>query len=329
MWFEDLTGFKEENPDQVRDNLFLEDGFLISKINHKKYQYGTLEIPTLGELIQEMNPIDSFEGSLSVSEIVDDIQNLHKDPKNQGAMFQVASQFNLLEMVSPNVVPERGVSIYEGDLTQGPACAIACGAGTIYRNYFVPLKGQIGQTRDCQIDCLEELGITLRNDELLLWKMQNGYALANESGLLKIKELIRGMDSESYEMLMAKLKVGVQWDTEVTISNAKSKVSQVYCSALPVAYSPIHSIYWEEFARLILNATYQATFYLALKNFKRTGNRQLFLTLVGGGAFGNEPEWILSAIKQSILKFSRTSLEVKIVSYGHSKPAIRKFLEKL
>ncbi len=52
-------------------------------------------------------------------------------------MFQVASQFNLLEMISPNVTPDDGIGIYENDPTQGPACAIACGAGTIYRNYLV------------------------------------------------------------------------------------------------------------------------------------------------------------------------------------------------
>ncbi|MCK5683507.1 hypothetical protein KAJ27_05280 [bacterium] len=55
-------------------------------------------------------------------------------------MFQVASQFNLLEMVSPGVTPEEGVGRYEHDHTQGPACAIACGVGTIYRNYFEAIQ---------------------------------------------------------------------------------------------------------------------------------------------------------------------------------------------
>lgn len=49
----------------------------------------------------------------------------------QGSLFQVASQFNVLEMVSPDVGPEAGVTIYENDHTQGPACAIACPAGTV------------------------------------------------------------------------------------------------------------------------------------------------------------------------------------------------------
>jgi len=57
---------------------------------------------------------------------------MHADSANAGAIFQVASQFNLLEMVSDNVTPEQGVTRYERDATQGPACAIAAGAGTIY-----------------------------------------------------------------------------------------------------------------------------------------------------------------------------------------------------
>ena len=37
------------------------------------------------------------------------------------------------------MTPEDGVTRYKDDPTQGPACAIAAGAATIYRNYFVPI----------------------------------------------------------------------------------------------------------------------------------------------------------------------------------------------
>ena len=49
-------------------------------------------------------------------------------------------------MISPNLTPEDGVTCYQNDRTQGPACAIAAGAATIYRNYFVPLSEDFGQT---------------------------------------------------------------------------------------------------------------------------------------------------------------------------------------
>jgi|GEM_PF-5456431 len=40
MWFQKLLGFNEENPDQVRRNIIIEGGKLISKINRKEYTYG-------------------------------------------------------------------------------------------------------------------------------------------------------------------------------------------------------------------------------------------------------------------------------------------------
>ena len=73
-----------------------------------------------------------------ISEVVGDVRALHLDPQNGGALFQAASQFNLLEMTGPSLTPEQGVGIYENDQTQDPACAIACGGGAIFRNYFAP-----------------------------------------------------------------------------------------------------------------------------------------------------------------------------------------------
>src|SRR5690606_41996064 len=74
-----------------------------------------------------------------------DIRRLHRRPEYRGALFQVASQFNLLEMIGPHVSPEEGVTRYAQDATQGPACAMAAGTATIYRNYLVPVGDGIGQ----------------------------------------------------------------------------------------------------------------------------------------------------------------------------------------
>lgn len=329
MWFEKLTGFKEENPDQVRENLILEKDQITSKVNGKTYKCGTLEIPSLGTLKKSSTLGKVYKEKLSITEVVGNVQELHKDPMNEGALFQAASQFNLLEMVGPHVTPESGIGIYERDFTQGPACAIACGAGTIYRNYFVPLEDQIGQTSKHQVDCLEDIGKALGNEELQLWSMKNGYALANLEGLKNITARLSNLNLESYENLKGKLKIGLQWDTQVTLSSNQQTVSQAYCSALPVAYCNVASVYWESFAKLILEATYDAVFYAALANYERTGNQQLFLTLVGGGAFGNELPWILDAIAQTVTKFRNTPLKVNIVSYGRSDKKVKTFAEDL
>jgi len=325
MWFEQLTGFKEESPDQVRANLYVEGEHLISRVNNAAFSYGRLDQPSLEELRRTVL-LDELNGHIKLSEVVADVQKLHTLPENNGATFQVASQFNLLEMASPDVTPEQGVNGYYFDKTQGPACAIACGAGTIYRNYFVDLGTQIGQTAHKQIDCLSDVGAILNNRERKLWAMTNGYALANSEGLKSISRELSGLTETDYEALKGKLRIGVQNNAEVTISADKIKVSQCYCSALPVGYSNIPALQWEAFSRFVLEATYEATFYAALQNFKKTGNKRLFLTLVGGGVFGNKSEWIFDAIGLALSRFAKVPLDVKIVSYGASNGQVQDFI---
>ena len=54
-------------------------------------------------------------GRLKVSVVRGDVRKMHRSPENAGALFQVASQFNLLEMVGPAVTPEHGVTRYKDD----------------------------------------------------------------------------------------------------------------------------------------------------------------------------------------------------------------------
>lgn len=318
MWFEKLTGFKEESSENVRKNLRIEGDSFVSKANNKKFTFGKLEIPTLEQLQQSNPPLDSYKDTLQISILVADVMELHCQIENENALFQAASQFNLLEMVGPDVTPEHGIDRYELDHTQGPACAIACGAGTIYRNYFVELDSQIGQTADKQIDCLDLIGKEFQNEKLNLWEMRNGYALASQEGLLTINEKLAELTNQERESLKQKLKVGIQWNTEVTQSDSKHKVSQIYCSALPVSYTGIAPKYWEPFARLILEATYEATLHTALLNAKNNSSNVVYLTLVGGGAFGNDKMWVLESLKKAIQKFKNTPLDVRIVRYSSS-----------
>ncbi|PQJ79027.1 hypothetical protein [Polaribacter porphyrae] len=326
MWFKKLTGFEETSVQKVKDNIFVDGKNIISKINKRVLNYGELQVISL-EKLRKTKITDSIKGNIKVSEIIADVQDLHCNENNKNSLFQVASQFNLLEMIEPNISPEDGIDFYENDLTQGPACAIACGAGTIYRNYFVELNGQIGQTRNRQINCLKDIGRALNNKEFSLWEMKNGYALINQNGILNINKQISKLNNKEREFLKGKLKVGIQWDTEVTIKNARHNVSQIYCSALPVSYCQLDTFYYESFARLILEATYEATFYTSIKNLIKFGSNKVFLTLVGGGAFGNDIDWILESLYKVIEKFKYLPLDVKIVSYGKSSNLIREFVE--
>ena len=317
-WFTDLLGFKEVTPVNVRGNLILEGTRLTSKANGTSFECGTLEIPTLNELRARSKAVVGMSGKLRVSELVGDAGALHRDKTNAGAAFQVASQFNLLEMVSPCVTPEQGIGIYSNDPTQGPACAIACGAGTVYRNYLVQLNGQIGQTAAKQVDCIEDIGLSLGNVNGKLWRMQNGYLLPTEVSLQLITAKLKAMTDEQLDTLRSKLRIGVQSNTQVTLGDCTHLVTQMYCSALLVGYCNFPNSNWQPFAQLVLDAAYEAAFCEAVINAAQTGNRSLFLTLIGGGVFRNDVEWIRSAIRRSVEVFRSYALVVHIVSYQHS-----------
>lgn len=95
---------------------------------------------------------------------------------------------------------------------------------------------------------------------------------------------------------------------------------------MPVAYSNLPADLWTEFAQLVLEASYEATFFAALNNYERTGNRRVLLTLVGGGVFGNRSAWIFNAIERSLKIFADTPLDVAIVSYGQSQAHVLDFI---
>ena len=323
-WFEDLTAIPEQETDQLRRDLRMEGDSLVSQANGSRWHVGSLETPSLQELRERTANIGILhDNKLSVSEVIADAQSLHADPDNSGALFQVASQFNLLEMAGPHVTPEDGVGIYQHDRTQGPACAVAAGAGTIYRNYFVPVDGQIGQTEERQIDCIAELGRALSKDRAPPWVMQNGYLIADETALGTISEVIGGSSEAERDRLRGLLRIGIQKHTEVTLAGCGHRVTQAYCSALPISYNHQPVELWEPFARLVLEATYEATLRAALINRHETGNATVYLTFVGGGVFGNRAHWILDSLQRALDLHRTVGLDVRIVSYGGSKDTVQ------
>jgi protein-tyrosine phosphatase len=309
-------GFAETTPDEVRARLELEGESIVSRVNGARVGCGWLETPSLAELraLDRSTPSDSRS---MVSEVIGDSRALHQAAANAGALFQAASQFNLLEMTGPSVTPEKGVGIYEHDHTQGPACALACGGGTIYRNYFAEVAGRIGQTHDRQIDCLADFEGEFGEG---LWNMRNGYALASEQGLEAINERLGGADELELDRLRGSLRIGVQHEVEVL--DAGHLVTQVYGSALPVAYGGPPAPKWEAFARLVLEASYEATLRVA-RIWQTT---PVFLTYLGGGVFGNASQWIEDAIVRAIELVP--GLDVRLVSYGGPSDMARRIIER-
>jgi hypothetical protein len=316
-WFEKLTGFRE-TPERVRADLMVAGGRITSRVNGRSYGVGELELPSLAELRQRVAAVPSPASRSSVATVVGDVRAMHRDPQYRNAVFQVASQFNVLEMPSQHVTPESGVTDYSHDHTQGPACAIAAGAATIYRNYFVEVDDGIGQTRHRQVDCLRDIGSALGNEGNRLWTMQNGYAMCSREGVRVMRRALEAMSETEIDELRALLRIGVQWNVEVTdgVEPGSQHVSQAFCSALPVAYAGGPSADWAAFATLVLEATYEATLSVAVLNAERFGSNQVLLTRVGGGVFGNDPAWIQQAMRRALGVFRNRGLEVRLVCRG-------------
>jgi len=272
-------------------------------------------------------------GTLTFSHIIGSAGELHLDPQNADSVFQAASQFNCLEMVSPKVTPNDGITRYSMDHTQGPVCAMSCPAATLYRNYLVhDGKGQ----KDKQIDTLKDVGEMAGNvnrssgkTSYKYWKMENGYALpARKYAMTKLRIEFENGNLDA-ERLMKAVRVGVHEDTEVfDLSSSSSstknppppphRVAQVYCSAVPIGYdynTPLHD--WKPFAQLVLDATYDATLatgaILARKKKKRV---KVFLTKVGGGVFANPSTWIIDAMRKALERYRSYPLDVYLVHFG-------------
>lgn len=325
-WFAALTGFREEGYSETQSRLRVEGDELVSLVNGRRYGIGTLEVPTLASLRSRVF-IPSGPRT-TVRCVVGDARAMHSDPEFEGAQFQVASQFNLLEMVGPDVTPERGVTRYADDRTQGPACAMAAGAGTIYRNYFAPVGDQIGQTRDRQIDALAPLGVAFSSRFGVpvseLWAMRNGYAMCTSSGLDAIARLLADLNEDERDELRGQLAIGLHRDVEVTDAPGRPRVSQAYCSALPVRYGGGPRPTWQAFARLVLEASYEATLLAAVES----GSNTVLLTRVGGGVFGNADPWIDDAITRALRLVENAGLDVRLVSFGSVHPSFRDIAEQ-
>ena len=149
-WFEDTFGVAEPADYAAAQALFsvendgTDNAVLISHANSMRFHIGTFETPSLQELDANLHVVGAGSEQQSSARtqglvfenILDDVRSLHAQPSCNGAVFQVASQFNCLEMASPDLTPDDGVTRYAHDMTQGPACALSCPAATVYRNYL-------------------------------------------------------------------------------------------------------------------------------------------------------------------------------------------------
>lgn len=359
-WFIKIFGIREQDYDTtkklftfIKTNIPVRGKGYINKLiapNGNMYDVGEFSTPTLSEIRKiainillikpsEYNVYMPKEEPLIVIEdlIVEDILTNHIEFPD--ATIQAASQFNALEFVGPDVTPKDGITNYKNDPTQGPACALACAAGTFVRNYFY-------QTPEEQINYLDEFEKAIKNKENKYFEIKNGYLmligttqkqkkqkLANLNKYLT--ELCKPENIDEYNKLKNLIKIGLHQNVEIIFKNRfelvdkKGKtINQVYAAALPIAYNNIgDDPNWQNFATLILEAQYEATLLSAIKNV----NNDVILTFVGGGAFGNKKEWIFNAIVTAIKEVKKIrnknfqiKLNIKIGQFRNKDSIINK-----
>ena len=336
-WFEKLFGFVDDKPTEFDENWarFAYDaqtGVLSLRDDPSRtWKAGKFEVASFGDLhnaAEKKTRELTFTGKATIRFVSGDVAILHSDPEYAGACFQAASQFNCLEFAKNDVTPEMGVANWVVDLTQGPACAISCGAGTIVRTYFAHEGGTQPQRAGNQINTLDDVIEDLTSKAgaaSILVDVRNGYTDSDKKRLTLLADTVNRLSPEDRKSVMNLLKVGVQIDTQVTCKKTASSqkyfwhmvpngqlVTQVYASALAVSaeYACCDPDAWGPLARLVLEAAYKATIYAAILHAQT--RPKVVLTALGGGVFGNKDEWIADAMVGALSMFSPVGIDVVI-----------------
>ena len=265
-----------------------------------------------------------------------DVAQLQADPSHSGATFQVASNFNGVEGISEEIYPNSPdfATHYIYDFTQGPSASISAGPSAIARIYAAFYDPGIDpqlwpQTERRQVRMLEAFPYV---------SVLNGYAVIDD---LAYQEM-----NESIDAHVGQVFVGVQRNTQVTYSKRadgffscaprSAKVHQVFCAALNLKQGAAGAMTKAhpnalKVATVLLRAAYQCTYLSAIAN----QSQELFLTMLGCGAFGNDQETVFDEIVHvhklyaTNQGFNRGNLSKVYLVMFRKTSVIETFVEKL
>ena len=266
---------------------------------------GKFSTPSVGELENMVRNLKiSNSKPCEIKFLSGPIEGHHRDRKYENATFQAASQFNCLEFIGDKTIPEQGIGKYQTDHTQGPACCMAAGGGTMYRNYFVKVGNskEVGQTAERQINNIEDTLEVLGLENTV--QVKGGHTRSAHEE--EMSTILNGISNEQRNKAIAALKVGIHNDVEVTGPTPENSelwkpygytVNQVFVSACSLDQCQDENN-WKLLAEMVLYGSYLATLFSAIINAHRCkddGSNTVFLTDLGGGAFRNHHSWIKSA----------------------------------
>ena len=157
--------------------------------------------------------------------VTNDVTSMHANPENNGASFQVATQFNTLQCSHSNKSPEHGINLKAVPPSQGAQCALACAPSLVYRHYKLPFAqnpgeapalASQGQREKRQVNNLDLLEQKLGR---AYWSMRNGCL---ETTTSKLQELRLRLEDCDRNALLATIKVGWVRDAEVVLARGAS-----------------------------------------------------------------------------------------------------------
>ncbi len=240
-----------------------------------------------------------------------DVGALQANPANKDAVFQVASNANALELASPR--DDMGdITRYIHDKTQGPAASISAAPGLIARHYFfnghgpqLPLLDETGEPQiwvqnSLQINLLGDAGIPVRNSYVLINNEDN----FDENSVKP--ESIKVLWHQDIQVTSGETR----GDHHLIVKDATQIIHQVFTVAMNLG-DGAGDIKSEQTARAMLDAAYEGTLRAAAAH----GKKKVFLTLVGGGVFENNFNWIAESIEKMQEFIIESGLDVTLIVF--------------
>jgi len=244
-----------------------------------------------------------------------DVSHLQSLKENRYAVFQVASNFNGVEAISDESSPDN-ISFtenYTHDRTQGPAASVSCGGAAITRVHAAFFEINTNseswkQTRDHQVEFLGHE--KLKNH----FPVKNGYVCLPQNGE---EDPFPSIDTPEYGSLLGVARIGLHKNAQVTsgqrafkmhiVTDPEQIVDQVFCAAVNIGqgYSGMinrKSSNCEMKCSFALDLAYEGVYLSAIANKRK----KIFLTLIGGGVFGNSKKLIFTAIIRAHNKYANS-----------------------
>jgi len=250
-----------------------------------------------------------------------DIAYLQAQTDNRDAVFQVASNFNGVEPINEDFHPSQNdfTEKYYLDCTQGPAASVSTAPAAIARVHapfadrHTPVS-EWSQTKTKQLNTLENMKEH--------FPVMNGYVT-----LTGDEPVFPESNSFEYLQLMWKSMICYHRRCQVTSGhrtqnilekiehNFSHTVDQILCAAININQGLNGAINQrakdiENRCRFILELAYHSTYLSAIVN----NRNHIFLTLVGGGAFGNNKEWIYDAILSAHRRWGIHASSLRLVT---------------